>query len=292
MRTAVALTIAGSDPSGGAGIQADLKTFSALGVYGAAALTALTVQNTRGVYAVAPVAPDFVAAQIEAVLSDLRVCAIKIGMLEQRATVEAVAAVLCRWPHIPLILDPVTTSKNGTALLDKDGVKALQSLLVPRATLITPNLPEAAVLLNLGAGKGNAQDVELVLADQRGAAQRLVKLGAKAVLLKGGHDTRQEGPASAFCDDLYFDGALQQWQTLSAPRLHTANTHGTGCTLASAIAAGLALGHPLLQSVQAAKQYLHAAIAAADTLDIVQDSASRQAPGHGPVHHFFQAWKA
>lgn len=288
LRVPIALTIAGSDPSGGAGIQADLKTFSALGVYGAAAITALTAQNTRAVTAVANLDPCFVAAQIEAVLDDLHVDAIKVGMLSQVAIVEAVAEVLSRWPAIPVVLDPVMVSKSGAVLLSPDAVAAVRKLLLPRAALITPNIPEAAVLLD--------ESEETVRQDLRLASQRLIDLGARATLLKGGHAGRENPAYRTLSDDLLFDKATQEWLTLSAPRLATSNTHGTGCTLSAAIAAGLAHGSPLAQAVADAKQYLHAAIAAGATLSIVRQNSSEvrefseQPARHGPVHHFFAWW--
>ena len=281
---AVALTIAGSDPSGGAGIQADLKTFSALGVYGAAVLTALTAQNTRGVSAVAHLAPDFVAAQITAVLSDLRVGATKLGMLGDTATVTAVASALAPYAAIPLVIDPVMISKSGAALLTPDAVAAVKQLLVPRATLLTPNLPEAARLLG--------EDEAAIEHAPRTACERLAALGARAVLLKGGH---AESPQHS--DDLLFDGERGEWLRLPAPRIATRNTHGTGCTLSSAITAGLARGLPLRQAVVQAKRYLHAALLAGKRLSIVRapSSPSEKATanadsGHGPVHHFHALW--
>ena len=288
-RTPIALSIAGSDPSGGAGIQADLKTFSALGVYGAAAITALTAQNTCGVREVLDLAPRFVAAEIEAVLSDLRVDAIKIGMLSQAAIVAAVAAVLARWPQIRVVLDPVMVSKSGTVLLQREAVAALKRELLPRATLLTPNIPEVAVLLDV--------DEEVVQRDLFGAAERLLGLGAHAVLIKGGHAVPcQSMQAQDACsDDFFLDGERGERLTLSSPRLLTPNTHGTGCTLSSAIAAFLARGCSLAQAVTEAKAYLYEAIAAADSLVLngaegadAEKGGKRQR--HGPVHHFFALW--
>jgi len=257
--TAIALTIAGSDSSGGAGIQADLKTFAALGVYGASAITALTAQNTQGVEAVLVVPPDFVARQIRVVARDLKVAAVKIGMLATSEVIEAVAGALETLPGVPVVLDPVMVAASGDVLLDEDAIETLRTVLLPRADLITPNLPEAAKLL------GRAMS---------GQAAALRRLGAKAVLIKGGH---AEGGQAV---DILIDEAGEL--RLEAPRIKTSNTHGTGCTLSSAIAAELAKGASLRDAVSNAKAYVTAAIAAADTLDIGQ--------GRGPVHHFHALW--
>jgi len=264
--TSIALTIAGSDSSGGAGIQADLKTFSALGVYGASAITALTAQNTRGVEAVHVVPPDFVLAQIGAVARDLKVGAIKIGMLATSAVIEAVAAGLKDFAGVPVVLDPVMVAASGDVLLDEEAVETLRSVLLPLATLITPNLPEAAKLL----GAAEARD-EREMGEQ---ARKLRAIGANAVLIKGGH---AEGPQAV---DLYVDGGGEM--RLEAPRVATTNTHGTGCTLSSAIAAELAKGASLREAVTKAKAYITAAIASADELHIGR--------GRGPVHHFHAWW--
>jgi len=264
--TAIALTIAGSDSSGGAGIQADLKTFSALGVYGASAITALTAQNTQGVEAVLVVPPHFVARQIRVVARDLNIAAVKIGMLATSEIIEAVAGALETLPVVPVVLDPVMVAASGDVLLDEDAIETLRAVLVPRATLITPNLPEAAKLL----GGDEAKD-EREMSAQAAALRRL---GAKAVLIKGGH---AEGP-EAIDILLDQDGELR----LAAPRVATSNTHGTGCTLSSAIAAELAKGASLRDAVAAAKAYVTAAIADADELRIGQ--------GRGPVHHFHRWW--
>jgi len=264
--TAIALTIAGSDSSGGAGIQADLKTFSALGVYGASVITALTAQNTLGVEAVHIVPADFVLKQIEAVARDLEGGAVKIGMLATSAVIEAVAEGLKSFTGVPVVLDPVMVAASGDALLDEDAVETLRAVLVPRATLITPNLPEAAKLL----GSGEAKDEREMLAQ----ALALRRLGAKAVLIKGGHADGSEAI------DILLDGEGEL--RLAAPRVETRNTHGTGCTLSSAIAAELAKGASLREAVVAAKAYVTAAIAAADDLAIGK--------GRGPVHHFHALW--
>jgi len=264
--TAIALTIAGSDSSGGAGIQADLKTFSALNVYGASVITALTAQNTLGVEAVHVVPAEFVLKQIEAVARDLKVDAVKIGMLATSAVIEAVAEGLKAFARVPVVLDPVMVAASGDALLDDDAVETLRSVLLPRAALITPNLPEAAKLL----GRGEAKNEREMFAQ----AKALRGLGAQAVLIKGGH------AVGANAVDVLVDeeGELR----LEAPRLKTGNTHGTGCTLSSAIAAELAKGASLRQAVGRAKAYVTAAIAAANELHIGK--------GRGPVHHFHRWW--
>ena len=264
--TAIALTIAGSDSSGGAGIQADLKTFAALGVYGASAITALTAQNTQGVEAVLVVPPDFVARQIKVVARDLKVGAVKIGMLATSEIIEAVAGALETLPGIPVVLDPVMVAASGDVLLDEDAIDTLRAVLLPRATLITPNLPEAAKLLGVDAAKSESE--------MTAQARALKGLGAQAVLVKGGH---AEGAEAV---DLLLDGAGEL--RLSAPRVTTSNTHGTGCTLSSAIAAELAKGAALREAVAAAKAYVTAAIGAADALAIGE--------GRGPVHHFHAWW--
>ena len=262
MTIAIALTIAGSDSSGGAGIQADLKTFAALGVYGASVITALTAQNTTGVSGIHAVPAGFVTAQIDAVFSDLDVKAVKIGMVAQLATIDAIAAGLMRWSPRHVVLDPVLVATSGDRLLADDAVERLRTGLIPRASLITPNLPEAAALL----GEPVASDEAAIVRQ----GQRLLQLGCPAVLVKGGH---AEGSESI--DYLVSGhGAL----ALPAPRIATGNTHGTGCSLSSAIAAGLAKGEDLETAIRAAKAWVSAAIAAADRLDVGH--------GHGPIHHF------
>jgi hydroxymethylpyrimidine/phosphomethylpyrimidine kinase len=265
--TAIALTIAGSDSAGGAGIQADLKTFAALGVHGATALTALTAQNTVGVEGVHVVPPDFVRAQMKAVARDLKVGAIKIGMLATRDVIEAVGEGLEDFPGVPVVLDPVMVAASGDVLLDQDAIVTLKSVLLPRAVVITPNLPEAAQLL----GTEEARDER----EMRDQALALKGLGARAVLIKGGH---AKGPAAV---DLLLDeeGELR----LEAPRVATKHDHGTGCTLSAATAAELAKGASLREAVTRAKVYVTAAIAAADRLKIGK--------GRGPVHHFHDWWR-
>jgi hydroxymethylpyrimidine/phosphomethylpyrimidine kinase len=264
--SAIAVTIAGSDSGGGAGIQADLKTFSALGVYGASVITALTAQNTQGVRAIHDVPPNFIAAQIDAVFSDLKVDAVKIGMLSQVASIEEVAAGLERYGAENIVLDPVMVATSGDRLLAPEAIDALRRLLIARARIITPNLPEAAALLDSPVARNEDE--------MRGQAQRLLALGAKAVLIKGGHSS---GPESV---DFLADASGVA--RLAAARVATRNTHGTGCTLSSAIAAALAKGKPLSEAVRVAKAYVTAAIGAADRLTVGQ--------GHGPVHHFHQWW--
>ena len=262
MTVPVALTIAGSDSSGGAGIQADLKTFAAFGVYGASAITALTAQNTRGVSHVHAVPPAFVTAQIDAVFGDLDVAAVKIGMLVDRNIIESVASDLKRWKPNHVVLDPVMVATSGDRLLSADAVDVLRARLIPMASLLTPNLPEAAALL----GEAIASD-EAVIARQ---GKALLAMGARAVLIKGGH-----GQGSESIDTLFAGGDVLP---LPAPRIATSNTHGTGCSLSSAIAAGLAKGETLATAVRNAKTWITGAIAAADRLGIGH--------GHGPIHHF------
>lgn len=264
--TAIAVTIAGSDSGGGAGIQADLKTFSALGIYGASVITALTAQNTRGVQAIHDVPADFIAAQMDSVFSDLAVGAVKIGMLSQVPVIEAVAAGLDRHGVKAVVLDPVMVATSGDRLLNPVAISALKRLLLPRAVVVTPNLLEAAALLD--------QPVALGEEDMLAQGEKLITLGAPAVLMKGGH-----GSGETSVDLLVMrEGAVR----LEAPRIATRNTHGTGCTLSSAIAAGLAKGFPLGQAVSEAKDYVTKAIAASDRLSI--------GSGHGPTHHFHAWW--
>jgi hydroxymethylpyrimidine/phosphomethylpyrimidine kinase len=266
--TPIAVTIAGSDPSGGAGIQADLKTFSALGVYGASVITALTAQNTRGVQGIHDVPPEFVSQQIDSVFSDLDVKAVKIGMLSRPAVIEAVAAGLDRHGVRPVVLDPVMIAASGDPLLVPEAVETLRRVLLPRALLVTPNLPEAAALLG--------EDVAQTDAAVMGQADRILALGPRAVLIKGGHANGAESV------DVLLDH--EGFARFSSPRIDTRNTHGTGCTLSSAIAAGLAKGLTLREAAGVAKDYIAAAIAASDTLRIGH--------GHGPVHHFHGLWTA
>jgi len=262
MTTPVALTIAGSDSSGGAGIQADLKTFAALGVYGASVITALTAQNTNGVSGIHLVPADFVTAQIDAVFGDLDVQAVKIGMVAQLAAIDAIVAGLTRWSPKHVVLDPVMVATSGDRLLATKAVDALRTKLMPRASLVTPNLPEAAALLD--------EPVALNESAIEGQGKRLLAMGCRAVLIKGGHG---QGAESI---DYLIDG--NGIIALAAPRIATQNTHGTGCSLSSAIAAGLAKGEAMETAVRNAKAWVHAAIAAADRLGVGH--------GNGPIHHF------
>ncbi len=264
----IALTIAGSDSGGGAGIQADLKAMSALGVFGASVVTAVTAQNTQAVTAVHGIPLDVISAQIDAVLSDLDVRAIKIGMLATPEIIETVAQGISEFKG-PVVLDPVMIAKSGDALLADEAVQTLRDVLLPRATVLTPNLPEAACLLD----QGDADTPEAMV--EQGKA--LCASGAKAVLMKGGHSKGD------VCHDLLIDetGVIAEFQ---APRKATRNTHGTGCTLSSSIAAGLAKDLTLVDAVAQAHEYLQGAIAQADELKI--------GAGHGPVHHFHRVWPA
>ncbi len=262
MTTPIALTIAGSDSSGGAGIQADLKTFAALGVYGASVITALTAQNTMGVRGIHEVPAEFVTAQIDAVFSDLAVGAVKIGMVAELSIIDAIAAGLERWSPKHVVFDPVMVATSGDRLLAAEAVDALRTRLIPLASLITPNLPEAAALLD----EPMASDEAAIESQGR----RLLALGCQAVLIKGGH-----GQGSESIDYLVdVDSAI----VLAAPRISTANTHGTGCSLSSAIAAELAKGEDVTSAVRNAKRWISAAIEAADRFTVGH--------GHGPVHHF------
>ncbi len=265
--TAIAVTIAGSDSGGGAGIQADLKTFSALGVYGASVITALTAQNTLGVTAIHDAPADFVWAQIDAVFSDLPVNAVKIGMLSRTDIIHAVADGLARWEPAFTVLDPVMVATSGDRLIREDAVGAIVARLFPKAILITPNLAEAATLLN----EPIAQDAATM--ERQGKA--LLALGARAVLMKGGHGYGRES-----IDILVTPKSSENF---TAPRIATKNTHGTGCTLSSAITAELAKGHSLSDSIHSAKIYVTQALAASETLNIGK--------GSGPVHHFHRFWK-
>jgi hydroxymethylpyrimidine/phosphomethylpyrimidine kinase len=260
----VALTIAGSDSSAGAGIQADLKTFAAFGVYGASVITALTAQNTQGVSGIHLVPAEFVTAQIDAVFADLEVKAVKIGMVAQLATIDAIVAGLTRWSSAPVVLDPVMIATSGDRLLAADAIEAMRSKLIPRAALITPNLPEAAALLDEGVASDEAA------IERQG--RRLLTMGCPAVLIKGGH-----GQGDQSVDYLFGStGTI----ALRAPRIATRNTHGTGCSLSSAIAAGLVKGEDMATAVRHAKIWISAAIAAADRLGVGH--------GHGPIHHFHE----
>jgi hydroxymethylpyrimidine/phosphomethylpyrimidine kinase len=259
----IALTIAGSDSGGGAGIQADLKTFSALGVYGASVITALTAQNTQGVTGIHDTPADFITAQIDAVFSDLDVKAVKIGMVSRVDAINAIVAGLTKWKPAHVVLDPVMVATSGDRLLAPDAIDLLRKRLIPCAGIITPNMPEAAALLDL--------PVATTEAEIEGQGKKLLAFGCPAVLIKGGH-----GEGAESTDYLVTAAGTAR---LAAPRTKTKNTHGTGCTLSSAIAANLAKGEALETAVKNAKAYVSAAIAAADRLSVGK--------GHGPVHHFY-----
>ncbi len=262
-----ALTIAGSDSGGGAGIQADLKTFSALGCFGMSVITALTAQNTVAVTGIHPVPPAFIAQQIDAVLTDIGTDAVKIGMLHSPEVIVTVAEALHRHQAANIVVDPVMVAKSGDKLLRDDAVQALKSTLIPLADVITPNLPEATVLL------GREITAENQMED---ACKELVALGCQAVLLKGGHLSGANSP-----DFLYISGDPEPMR-LDADRIETPNSHGTGCTLSSATAAYLARGKSIVEAVGLAKRYLLQALDAG--------SGYALGKGHGPVHHFHANW--
>ncbi len=277
MRPPRTLTIAGSDSGGGAGIQADLKTFSALGCYGMSVLTALTAQNTRQVTAIHDIPPDFIRAQLDAVFGDIGADAIKIGMLNRSEVIRVVAAGLEKYQPEHIVVDPVMVAKSGDRLLQDEAVEAIKTTLIPISTLITPNLPEAEVLA--GMKVTNRNEMEL-------AGRQLLKLGSDAVLVKGGHLV--DGDISPDC--LVFrdssgrnknDSSIRvRW--FEMPRIETKNNHGTGCTLSSAITAQLARGLSLEESVSSALSYLNGALRKAVDWKIGE--------GHGPVHHFHRLW--
>lgn len=257
----VVLTIAGSDSGGGAGIQADLKTFHQFGVYGASAITAITAQNTLGVTSWEPVSPELLREQIDVVAADLKPEAVKTGMLGTAELIRIVAASLRRHHMKNFVLDPVMVATSGDMLIDAEGARSMKHELVPLATLVTPNSDEAAAL----TGERVTDEPSM-----RRAAERLVVLGAKAALITGGHVDSGADPTIL---DLFYDG---EFTAFTHPRIETSSTHGTGCTLSAAIAAQLALGVPLRDSVRAAVDYVHAAI----------ESAPGLGSGHGPLNHF------
>ena len=257
------MTIAGSDSGGGAGIQADLKTFAALGVYGTSVLTAITAQNTLGVADALELPADLVRSQIDAVLSDIGTDAVKTGMLSSSAIIEAVAAKITEHGLVNLVVDPVMVAKGGDRLLKEEAVDALRTVLIPLAQVVTPNRHEAEVLVG--------REVR-TLDDARDAAREIVAMGAGAAVVKGGHF---EGPAT----DILYDG--REFRAFTAQRIDTTSTHGTGCTFASAIAAGLAHDRSVRDSVAQAKRYVTAAIKAAFPVG----------GGHGPINHFHQLWE-
>ncbi len=259
------LTIAGFDGSGGAGIQADLKTFSALGCYGMTVLTALPVQNTRGVQFIYAIPDSCIEEQLNAILEDIEVDAFKIGMLHRPEVVRIVAKLLAGQPKI--VLDPVMIAKSGDGLLTVEAIETMKELLFPQAALITPNLPETAALLGREVG---------TKAEMEQAALDLIRMGPKAVVVKGGH------LSSETCDDcLCLSGGEIYW--FSAPRIATKNTHGTGCTFSAAATAYLSKGMNVVEAVERAKQYLHGCLEAGAGFTVGR--------GFGPVHHFFSLWK-
>jgi hydroxymethylpyrimidine/phosphomethylpyrimidine kinase len=257
------LTIAGSDPSGGAGIQADLKTFSALGAYGMAAITALTAQNTRGVAGVFEVPAEFVRSQVETVFRDIRVDAVKIGMPGSPQSINALIELLQVYKPPHVIVDPVMKAQSGDDLSSKESIAAMRRI-VAMGTIVTPNIPEAEILID-----------EPFRGDMEHFAKRLMKIGASAVLLKGGHYGGRHS------NDLYMDA--KQSRVLEADRIKTNNNHGTGCTLAAALAVYLAKGLPAPEASYAAKKYVTEALTHADKLSV--------GSGHGPVHHFYSLWR-
>ncbi len=259
-----ALTIAGSDSGAGAGIQADLKTFAALGVYGTSAITAITAQNTVGVAAICTLSPKLIAAQIDAVISDIGADAVKTGMLANAGIIDMVAKKIREHRLRNVVIDPVMVATSGDLLIKKSAVAALCARLIPMATVVTPNLPEAEELT--GMKLRSTEEIEE-------AARRIVALGAQSVVIKGGH---RKGPAV----DLFYDG--KKFRALYAPRIRTTNTHGTGCTFSAAIAANLAQGKKLEAAVTLAKQFITEAIR----------RGFRVGAGHSPVHHFYRYWKA
>ncbi len=259
----VVLTIAGSDSGGGAGIQADLKTFAALHVYGASVITAVTAQNTLGVSAIHTIPADVVAAQIASVVTDLRPSAVKIGMLSTAEIVAVVAAQLRTFLLSPVVVDPVMVAKGGDRLLAPEAIQALIEELLPLATVLTPNVPEAETLLNRRIGS---------LEDMEHAARDLAALGPRDVVVKGGH------LSGAMATDILYDGTTKELRRYTVSRIATVHTHGTGCTFSSAIAAYLALGEPVRTAVENAKTYLTGAIANAPGLGA----------GNGPVRHDWQ----
>lgn len=260
------LSIAGSDPGGGAGIQADLKTFSALGCYGMSVITALTAQNTQGVQAIETLPVAFVMQQLQSLFNDIDIQAIKIGMLSNHEIIETLARYLTHQPQ-PLIVDPVMTAKDGSQLLATNAITALKDYILPLTTLLTPNIPEAELLL------GTSITTRLQMEQ---AAKSLADIGPAAVLIKGGHLT------DTFSNDCLYTKVTRQLLWFDSPRINTVNTHGTGCTLSAAITAFIAKGKPLSEAVQQAKHYLYQAIQ--------HGSHYHLGKGHGPVHHFYAWW--
>lgn len=271
MQTYRALTIAGSDSGGGAGIQADLKTFTSLGVYGTSVITSVTAQNTEGVFGVYDIPLEGIHKQLEAVFSDIGTDAIKIGMLSNKEIVQEVASFLKKMKGIPIVLDPVMVAKGGSPLLQDDAMEEIKKELFPLATVITPNIPEAEVLTGIKISSAD---------DMKEAAKKLFSYGSQFMIVKGGHLMES-------AEDILYDGS--HWISLPGKRIKTKNTHGTGCTFSSAIAAELAKGKETVSAIKQAKQYIQMAIAGADELKI--------GSGHGPTNHWkyleekgFDAW--
>ena len=262
-RPPTAMTIAGSDSGGGAGIQADLKTFSALGVFGTSTLTAITAQNTVGVSAVHEIPTDVISAQIDAVITDIGADAVKTGMLSSAAIVATVSEAVRRHGITNLVVDPVMVAKSGDRLLREEAISSICSDLIPLAMVVTPNIPEAEDLTGLSIKTD---------ADVREAAAAIIAMGAKSVVVKGGH---RDGPPT----DILYDG--ERFLEFTTERIPSTNTHGTGCTFASAVAAGLAHGLEVPDAVQQAKEYVTSAIRAAYPIG----------NGHGPLHHFHAFWQ-
>jgi hydroxymethylpyrimidine/phosphomethylpyrimidine kinase len=258
-----AMTIAGSDSSGGAGIQADLKTFAALGVYGTSAITAITSQNTVAVTDVLEMPTSLIASQIDAIMTDIGADVAKTGMLSSSTIIETVVQKIKEHGISQLVVDPVMVAKGGDKLLQDEAVDALRTLLIPLSTIITPNIPEAEALLGRKI---------VNLDDARKAARDLARMGAKSVVVKGGH---LDGPPT----DVFYDG--ENFREFTSLRIDTKNTHGTGCTFASAIAAGLAKKLPLVDAVEKAKSYVYSAIKREITIG----------QGHGPLNHFYRLWE-
>ncbi|MFD0700202.1 bifunctional hydroxymethylpyrimidine kinase/phosphomethylpyrimidine kinase [Myroides pelagicus] len=267
-RYKIALSIAGSDPSGGAGIQADLKTFSALGCYGATAITAVVDENTVGVSGVHPIPVDFVVGQIDSVLLDIGSDAVKIGMLHAKSLIQGVSEVLFRYEQTNIVLDPVMVATSGDELMQQEAVDTLKEVLIPQVRLLTPNIPEAEVLL------GQKIDTKADLAEY---ARALSCNRQVSVLLKAGH------VAGEVLTDVLYNAEIDKVLYLPSPRIYTQNTHGTGCTLSSAITAYLALGLPLNQAVQRGKDYI--------TRVLIAGAKYTIGKGHGPVHHFADFWE-
>lgn len=258
-----ALTIAGSDSGAGAGIQADLKTFAALGVYGTCAITAITAQNTIGITRILELSPDLVAAQIDAVIGDIGAHAVKTGMLANSSIIEVVAEKIRQYELQNVVVDPVMVAKGGNLLLSREAVETLRSRLIPLATVVTPNLPEAEQLIGFRIGK---------LQEIKRAAEKIQAMGARSVIIKGGH---RRGPPT----DIFYDGA--KFTALKAARIETRHTHGTGCAFSAAIAANLAKGKKLEAAVIEAKRYITQAIRRGFAIG----------SGQGPVHHFYRFWE-